>query len=182
MIIILSGPSGAGEDSIISGLQKIMPIKRIITTTTRKMRPGESEGNPYHFVSKEKFLEDLKEDKFFEHARQYNDQLYGVSYKAIKKAQESNDVFIWKIDYKGVKSAKELLPDTPSILITAPLEHLEQRIRGRGGMTEDQIAERMSYTKQWLEHKNLYDHTVDNRNGKLKQSISRIADIIKNAA
>ena len=178
MIVILSGPSGAGEDSIIKGLQKIMPIKRIVTTTTRTMRPGESEGNPYHFVTKEQFEKDLAHDKFFEHAKQYNDQLYGVTFNAIRQAQESADIYIWKIDYKGVQNAKKILPNAPAILITAPLRQLEARIRGRGGMSDKQIQERMAYSKEWFKHKNLYDHAIDNSNGKLKQSIKQIQNLL----
>lgn len=178
MIIILSGPSGAGEDSIIAGLQKTMPIKRIVTTTTRTMRPGESQGKPYHFVSQDQFQADLSADAFFEHAKQDNEQLYGVKKSDIKEAQESSDIFIWKVDYQGVQNAKTLLPQVKSILISAPLHQLEKRIRGRGGMSEERIKERIQYAQGWLQNKHLFDYVIDNRDGQLKKSIQKVADII----
>ena len=178
-IIIISGPSGAGEDSIIDGLSALMPIERIITTTTRNMRRGDAEGNPYYFITKDAFRAGIVEGKFFEWAEQYNGELYGVTFEEIKRVQESGKVGTWKIEYKGVKQAKELIPGIPAIFINAPLDILEKRIRSREGISDAYVESRMVYTKEWLQHTDIYDHIVENEEGKLDQTIQKVKEIIE---
>jgi len=178
-LFIISGPSGAGEDSVISGLAKILPIERVITSTTREMRSGESQGDPYYFLEKNDFLKGIEENRFFEYACEYNDNYYGVTHDEIKRVQESDGIGIWKIEYKGVITAKKLIPNIIAILINAPLDILEARIRFRGEVSEEFIAERIDYTKEWLRHKEIYDYVVENKEGKLDETIQKVLDIIK---
>lgn len=178
-IIIISGPSGAGEDSIIDGLAEFLPVERIITTTTRKMRRGDSEGNPYYFISKDEFQQGIEEGKFFEWAEQYNGELYGVTFEEIKRVQESGKIGVWKIEYKGVLQAKELISGIPAIFINAPLDILEKRIRSREGISDEYVASRMEYTKEWLKHTDMYDYIVENEEGKLDQTIMKVKAIIE---
>lgn len=177
-IVIISGPSGAGEDSIIDGLSQYMPIERIITTSTRDMREGESQGDPYYFISHEEFAQGIEDGKFFEYAQQYNDNYYGVTFEEIERVKAAEGVGIWKIDYKGVIQAKELMPEIKTIFITAPLDILEKRIRSRDGVSDEFVAERMAYTKEWLEHADIYDYQVENEEGKLDNTIEKVRDII----
>lgn len=177
-IIIISGPSGAGEDSIIDGLAAILPIERIVTTTTRKMRRGEREGNPYYYISREEFQKGIDEGAFFEYAEQYNGEFYGVTFAEIERVKKLNKIGTWKIEYKGVMKAKEVLPEVPSIFINAPLDILEQRIRSREGISDEYVASRMAYTKEWLNHTDIYDYTVENEQGKLHDTIQQVASII----
>lgn len=179
MLIIISGPSGAGEDSIIEGLVKRFPVERVITTTTRKMRSSESQGHPYYFISKEEFEDKIKDGAFFEYAKHYNDNYYGVSSNEIERVKRSDKVGIWKIDYKGTISAKEKMPDIVAILITAPLEVLDRRIRKRDGVTDEYIKERMDYTKKWMNHQDIYDYKVENEEGKLVKTIDEVEGIIR---
>ncbi|MCA9364634.1 MAG: hypothetical protein KC736_01950 [Candidatus Moranbacteria bacterium] len=178
-IFIISGPSGAGEDSIIDGLAKFMPIERVVTTTTRQPRQGESEGNPYYFISKEKFEEKIAENGFVEYARQYNDNIYGVTFDEIERVKNSGRIGIWKIEYKGVETAKKLFPGIIAIFITVEsLSVLEDRLRRRGA-SEEYIKERMVYTKEWFNHTDIYDYTVTNVENKLDESIQKTATIIQ---
>jgi guanylate kinase len=178
-IFIISGPSGAGEDSIIKGLVKILSAEWIITTTTRAMRPGENQGNPYYFVSRSEFETGVNESRFFEHACQYNNELYGVTFEEINRVISSGKIGLWKIEIQGVIKAKEMIPGIIAILISAPLDELENRIRRRDAVTESYIKERMEYTKKWLELKDIYDYEILNLNGKLQETIRKIAEIIK---
>lgn len=177
-VLIISGPSGAGEDSIIEKLDKKISIERVITTTTREMRPGESAGKPYFFISKEEFLQKVAEGKFFEYAQEYNGQYYGVTFEELKRVQESGKVGIWKIEYKGVIKAKELIPNIIAIFVNAPLEVLESRIRRRDQVDEDYVIERMNYTKEWLKYRDIYDYEVENVEGKLDESVTKVVDIV----
>ena len=178
-IFIISGPSGAGEDSVIAGLKKILPIEQIITTTTRPMRPRESQKNPYYFISKNEFNKLIKNNNLFEYAKEYNDCYYGVTNTEIKRVQNSKKIGIWKIEYKGVIFAKKNLPYIIAILINAPLNILEKRIKNRTNIPKQYLKERMLYTKKWLQHKNIYDYEIINQEGKLNQTIKKIAKIIR---
>ena len=179
-LFIISGPSGAGEDSVIEQLGQKTDIERVVTTTTRSMREGESEGKPYHFISKKEFKKGVKNDEFFEYAVQDNGNLYGVTYEEIERVAESNKVGIWKVDYKGVITAKKMLPDIFAILIYAPLEILEERIRKRDrNTTEEFVQGRIEYAKGWLEHKDIFDYKVENRQNKLDETVDKVEKIIK---
>lgn len=179
-IFIISGPSGAGEDSIIDGLKNHFPIERIITTTTRAMRPNESQGNPYWFLTKEEFIRRRDNSEFVEWAEQYNGNLYGVTKTEIERVKDSGKIGTWKIEWKGVQTAKKLFPEIPAILITiSDLKILEDRIRRRDNVSEKYIQERMAYTKEWMAHADIYDYTVVNEEGKLAEAIAQVAEIIK---
>jgi guanylate kinase len=178
-IFIISGPSGAGEDSIIKGLEKYFPIERIITTTTRSMRSGESEGDPYYFIHREKFKEKIKNDELAEYAQEYNDNFYGVTKSEMERVKNCGKIGIWKIEYKGVITAKEKFPEIKSIYIAPPsLEILKQRIMRRDKVTEAYANERMEYTKEWIKHEHIYDFKVVNEEGKLEEAVKKVAEII----
>lgn len=178
-LFIISGPSGAGEDSIIDGLKKILPIDRVITLTTRQMRPGETSGNPYYFINRGDFMKLIEEKKLFEYAEEYNGNYYGVAHSEINRVKTSGKIGIWKIEYKGVMTAKKLMPGITAIFINAPLEILEKRIRSRSNITEKFARERLKYTKQWLKHLDIYDYIVENQEGELDKTINNVAEIIK---
>ncbi len=179
-IFIISGPSGAGEDSVIKGLRELFPVEKIVTTTTRTMRSGEVDGREYHFIAKKDFKQTIREKGFFEYAKEYNDNYYGVTHQEIERIQSSNKIGIWKIEYKGVITAKKQIPGIIAIFINAPLEILEKRIRQRGGVSDELIKERLDYTKKWLKYKHIYDYEVENAEGKLEETIEKVANIIKN--
>jgi guanylate kinase len=180
-IFIISGPSGAGEDSIISGISKYFPIERIITTTTRSMRTGESQKNPYYFVSKEEFEAKIRSDEMAEWAKEYNDNLYGVTKKELRRVEASKKIGIWKIEYKGVITAKKKFPEIKSIYIAPPsLEILKKRILKRdANVGEKYLKERIAYTKEWIKHEDIYDYKVTNEEGKLNEAVKQVAKIIK---
>jgi guanylate kinase len=179
-IFILSGPSGAGEDSIISGLDKEFSIERVVNTTTRKKRNGEKEGEDYYFISNKDFEYRISSDSFIEYAQHYNGNYYGVSKDELERIEKSGKIGIWKMDYKGVISIKKIFPEILAILIMAEsLKTLEERIRSRDGSSEEYIKERMNYTKEWLKHEDIYDFKVINKQGELAVAIKEVVDIIK---
>lgn len=180
-IFIISGPSGAGEDSVIEGLRKYFEIERVITTTTRGMRQGESQGNPYYFISREEFLEKISNNQMAEHAEEYNANLYGVTEEELNRVSNSKKIGIWKIEYKGVMTAKKKFPEIKSIYISAPsLEILCQRILKRDpDVSKKYLDERIEYTKEWIKHENIYDFKVVNEEGGLGNTIEKVAEIIR---
>jgi len=179
-IIIISGPSGAGEDSIIKVLLKDLPAEKIITTTTREMRAEDKEGVSYYFVSKDEFKKGIVNNQFIEYAKEYNDNYYGVSERELMRIAKSGNIGIWKIEYKGVTTAKKLFPNIKAIFISASLEDLKGRIKKRDNLPKTYLEERMTYTKEWLKHKNIYDYEVENSDGNLDQAIENCKKILKN--
>jgi guanylate kinase len=178
-LFILSGPSGAGEDSIIEKLSALLPIERVVTTTTRAMRVNESQGHPYYFVSKEVFEQGIAEGKFIEYATQYNDHLYGVTQGELDRAVKTGKTVLWKIEYQGVEAMKKRFPEIKSVFITVPsTDILVRRLRKRGGATEEHIRERMRYTQEWLRHTDIYDYTVVNEEGKLDEAVAKVKAIL----
>lgn len=179
-IFIISGPSGAGEDSIISALAKEFSLEKIVTTTTRAMREGEVEGKDYFFISFQKFQQRLIEGDFVEYAQQYNGNFYGVTKQELERVANSGKVGIWKIEYKGVITVKEKFPQIKAILINTPdLETLERRIKSRDAVSEAYLKERLAYTEEWLRHTDIYDFTVINADGKLAEAVAQIKEIIE---
>ena len=179
-LFIISGPSGAGEDSIIQGLKAKIKINKVITTTTRKNREEEIDGVDYYFVSKEEFKKNIDEGKMAEYAVHYNGNYYGVTKKELSRVQSGDSVGIWKIDYKGVEKAKEMFPGIIAIFIMAEsIDVLRQRLRDRSDVTEEYIQERMKYTEEWLDHSNIYDYTVINKQNRLDDAVADVESIIK---
>ncbi len=145
------------------------------------MRPGESQGKPYYFLSRQEFEEKIKNDELAEWAEEYNNNLYGVTKKELERVANSGRIGIWKIEYKGVMTVKKKFPEIKSIYIAPPsLEVLRERIRRRNpDVSEEYIRERMNYTKEWIKHENIYDYKVVNEEGRLEETIEKVAEIIK---
>lgn len=181
-LFIISGPAGAGKSGIIDAIIAAFSAERIITTSTRPMRPGETEGRPYYFVSKEKFKEMIEAGEFVEWALEQNGNYYGGAKKEAERVMKSEKIGIWEIEYQGVIAAKKIFPGLKAILINAPLESLEKRLRERDAdrATEEYVKERMDYTKEWLKHKEIYDFEVINYDGRQGEAIEKTLEIIKN--
>ena len=178
-IFILSGPSAAGEDSIIEGLKKQIIFEKIITTTTREMRPGESQGYPYYFIPKEDFQRGIKNNEFYEYAEEDRNNFYGVTKKEFERACSTGLPVIWKVDYKGVITGKKLFPEAVAILIDVSLETIEKRIRRRDSLSEEYIQERLAYAQGWYDNRDKFDYAIKNEEGKLDEAIQAVKNIIE---
>lgn len=179
-VIIISGAAGSGKDSVIDGLQSILPIERIITSTTRPPRPFESEGNPYYFLSPERFKQALESNELIEYSINENGAYYGVTRTELERITNQKKIAIWRVDWKGVVNIKKLYPEIKAIYISAPIEILEARLRSRDAHKDEAyFDERMAYTREWLNHLDIYDYQVENEEGKLAKTIEQVAQIIR---
>lgn len=181
-IFIISGPSGAGKDAVISGLKKILPSRQLITTTSRPKRPEEQPGKPYYFISKKDFKKKVKQNKFFEYDKHY-DNYYGLTYHEINKNKKCGKICFWQAEYKGVMTIKKQHPDIIAIFINSPLKILKKRMREREKIINKKIFDqRIKDIKEWLKHLDIYDYVVVNKQGQLDQTITKVAKIIKKNA
>ncbi len=179
-IFIISGAAGSGKDSVIDGLQSLLPIERIITSTTRERRPLESEGNPYYFLTREDFERGIAKGDFVEYSVNENGELYGVTASELERIAHKKSIAIWRVDWKGVIAIKKLYPEIPAIYISAPLDVLEARLRSRDtSKDETYFRERMNYTREWLNHLDIYDYQIENQEGRLDQTILAVAALVK---
>ncbi len=178
-IFIITGPSGAGEDSVINGMKKYFSTEKIITSTTRPMRPNETAGEDYYFLSHEKFQEKINNNEFFEWALADNGNYYGGERKEIERVLNSTKVGIWKIDYKGAIKAKKLLTNVISIYLHVPIEIIAKRLKNRKIHDAKFIEGRIEYAQGWYKNREKFDHEVYNEEGKLDETIEKVANIIK---
>ena len=178
-VFVIHGPSGSGQDSIIEGVAKLLPIERVITTVSREMRSFESQGHPYYFITKEAFEDLLRADALAEYVQKYTGIYYGVTKAELARFNESNSgkIGVWKVDAEGAATIKARYPEVTVIMITAPLEVIEERIRNRETLPEAEIQSRLDHIKEWLP-KSIYDYKIENEEGKLDEAIARVKTII----
>lgn len=162
-IFIISGPSGSGKDTLLKELFKKFPeIKFSISSVTRDMREGETEGEKYNFISRSKFEEMIKNDELLEY-NVYVGNYYGTPKKPVLQAAEKGDDIVIEVDVNGAKSIRSKLPQAISIFIMPPsFEELERRLSCRGTETKEVIAERMNSALSEIQRAVEYDYIVVN--------------------
>ncbi len=162
-MIIVAAPSGAGKSSFVEKICREMPrLKDIITYTTRSMRKGESEGNPYHYVSSADFQAKTEQGFFVEWAKVHTN-FYGTSSDSLESAWKEGRTAIMDIDIQGVETFKSKYPDAKTIFILPPsIDELRRRIEKRdGGMPAD-IEVRMANAEKEIREASKFDFHVVN--------------------
>ena len=164
-IFIISAPSGCGKTSLVRELcQTYSFLEQTVSYTTRAIRSGEVDGQDYHFISKDEFIENKKNNKFIESQNVY-DNFYGTTYESINEILASGKDAILEIDYKGMLLIKSKIPSSQSIYILPPsVEELEKRLLDRGLDSGEVIEKRVSQAKDELKYVKFADYTVMNDN------------------
>ena len=164
-IFIISAPSGCGKTSLVRELcQTYSFLEQTVSYTTRTIRSGEVDGQDYHFISKDEFIENKKNNKFIESQNVY-DNFYGTTYDSINEILASGKDAILEIDYKGMLLIKSKIPSSQSIYILPPsVEELEKRLFDRGLDSDEVIEKRVSQAKDELKYVKFADYTVMNDN------------------
>ena len=162
-LVVISGPSGAGKDTIVEELKKINKnIWVSISMTTREIRPGDIPNESYYFVSKEEFEERIKEDKFLEYAL-YNGNYYGTPKdKILDKLNNGIDVIL-VIEIQGAIKVKELIKDAIFIFILPPsMQELKRRLIQRKTESIDKIIKRFETAYKEINEITKYNYVVIN--------------------
>jgi guanylate kinase len=181
-LIVFSGPSGAGKDTIIRGLLKKFPRStKLVTTTTREKRPEDKEGKTYYFVSVEEFKNLIQQDAFVEY-NIFNKNYYGIQKNHLQEFLSSYSFVFAQIDIHGREHLTELhIPHTSFFILPDNLEVLKKHALNRGGMTEQIIEERLQIAKEEIKHAAEFDYQIINHEGKINETTDIIASIIMSA-
>ena len=180
-LFILSAPSGAGKSSLISALLKQASSRAMqvsVSHTTRDPRPGEVNGQHYHFVSKEQFQRSITDKHFYEYAEVFGN-FYGTSEVAMdQQLAQGIDVFL-DIDWQGAQQVRMKKPDVTTIFISPPSKQaLEQRLRNRGQDSEEVIQDRMAQAQAQCSHYQEFDYIIINDD--FEQALADLTTVVNN--
>ena len=181
LLVVISGPSGVGKDTLIERLRELDPrLQYSISYTTRKPRPGEKDGVSYFFVSRQKFEELVAKGFFLEHAV-YNGNYYGTPAAAVEEARAAGRDILLKIEVQGAAQVRKRVPDGVFIFIAPPSkEELVRRQELReGAVPADDMVERLKIAETEMKHASEYDHVVVNDD--LERVVGEVLEIIREA-
>lgn len=177
-LIVISGPSGVGKGTVVSALRQRDPnVKLSVSATTRDIRPGEIDGVHYYFISHEKFLEMIEQDRFLEHA-QYVGNRYGTPEAPVDQMLDQGYDVVLEIEVQGGLQVMQRRPEAISIFIAAPsFEVLGKRLRGRGDTDEEKVLMRLQQARMEYLVAPQYQYIVVN--DRLEDAVEDIAAILR---
>ncbi len=179
-LIVFSGPSGSGKGTVLGEYFKSHPEAAFsVSATTRKPRPGEIDGTSYHFVSRERFEEMIREGEVLEYT-QYNGNYYGSPAGPIRKELEAGRDVVLEIEVDGAMQVRERFPEALLIFVLPPsFGELERRLTGRGTETPEEIAGRLAAARRELRQAHRYDYLLIN--DQVEEAAARLGEIIRAA-
>ena len=179
LLVVFSGPSGVGKDTLIEKVLEAEPcMRKVATVTTRPPRPGEVEGVDHYFVSNERFHRLVSEGALLEHARVYGNW-YGVPKKDVDHLVSEGWDVILRTDIQGVASIKSLAPHAVTIFIAPEdMADLEARLSRRGATDPQSQAIRLDTAKREMDAAQSFDHVVVNPEHGLEDAVESVRQIL----
>ncbi len=181
ILIVISGPSGVGKDTIARQLIERRPdsFYFVVTATTRQPRDSEVEGYDYFFVSTDEFARMIDEGELLEYAIVYNDYK-GIPKQQIRDALESGKDVIMRVDVQGAATIRGLIPNAISVFLsTESEEELVNRLRERKSETSDGLSLRIATARQEMRRMEEFDYCVINEKGNQAGAVDQILSIIE---
>ena len=182
LVFVISGPSGCGKSTVAKALCDADSTLRLsISATTRAARPDEIDGLNYHFLTRNTFEEQIKQNEFLEWAK-YHDNYYGTPKSEIETAKKDSKDTVLEIEVNGALQVKnqDHIPVRSILIFLIPpsFTSLEQRLRGRKTESEEELQNRLEIAETEIRQITRYDYCVINHEGRLEQTISDIQSII----
>lgn len=179
VLFILVGPAGVGKNTIMEGiLGKFPQLRQLPTMTTRAIRKNEQQGIQHFFVTVDEFRDLIARQALIEYQEVYPGKFYGTPRQLMETSLDDQQRLIADIEFLGAGKLKAAFPDNVILIFIAPpsLDDLEKRLRKRGHMPEEEIAERLARATAEMSYADQCDYRV--LNDTLEHSIDAVMDII----
>jgi guanylate kinase len=179
LLIVISGPSGVGKDSVLMRMkERELPFHFVVTATTRPARPEEREGVDYIFVSREDFAAMIDEGELMEYALVYADYK-GIPKAQVRKALASGKDVVMRVDVQGAATVRKISPEAILIFLTTSSEdELVDRLEKRSTESSEDLKLRIATARQEFKRIGEFDYIVVNRDGALDETVDTITAII----
>ena len=180
LLFVVSGPSGAGKDTLVDALRALMPrVKYSVSATTRRPRPGEHHGEHYFFLDREEFQRTRDAAGFLEW-REYNGNLYGTPRDYVEQTLNEGYDLIMKPEVNGALAVKAAYPDAVLIfLVPDRFSHLRERLLARRTETNDEIARRLAIAHQEMQSIRSFDYIVINEQGRSDDAVRDLQAVLQ---
>ena len=179
LLFVLSAPSGAGKDTVIGKLrERGVDFHVVSSVTTRAPRPGESDGNPYHFVSEETFQRMVRQGKLLEYAQVYGNW-YGQPLQQVQDNLRIGRDVLLKIDVKGAETVRNKVQGAIFIfLMPGSAEEQVERLTNRQTETAEEQARRLAEARIELAQREKFEFCIVNRQGKIEEAVTQLHAIM----
>ena len=180
LLVVISGPSGVGKDSVLRGLkERGLPFRFVPTMNTRPRRADEVDGVDYFFVTTAEFVTLLEQGELLEHAVVYGDYK-GIPKKPIREALQSGQDVVLRVDVQGAATLKRLIPEAVFIFLTALDEdELVARLANRKTESAESLRIRIATAREELQRISEFDYVVVNHNDRLEEAVQDVIGIIR---
>jgi guanylate kinase len=180
LLIVISGPSGVGKDSVLQCLKgRNPPMHFVVTATTRPRRTEETHGVDYFFVSKDEFARMIEREELIEYAIVYSDYK-GIPKQQVRDALASGKDVIMRLDVQGASTVRKLAPEAVLIFLTTESEDsLVRRLKARRTETAENLSLRIATARQELKRAVEFDYVIVNADGRLEVTVDTVVAIIQ---
>ncbi|MEK7601701.1 MAG: hypothetical protein AAB480_04180 [Patescibacteria group bacterium] len=182
-VVVIAGPSGSGKNAIIGEILKRYPnCERLVTATTRKMRPGEVDGIDYHFFTMERFDAEMSNGNIPEHRFVPSlETYYGIYIPDLERRLAEGHIVFAQVDIEGAQLLKKRYKATSIFIMPESIEQFRGRLRTRNPeWSQKEFDERMKITEDELRvHAPQYDYRVINADGSLLETVNRVIEILR---
>ena len=180
VLLVVSGPSGAGKGTVIrDAMERDKSFYYSVSATTRAPRAGEIDRVNYHFVTRERFEEFIRDGAVVEHT-EYSQNYYGTLRSETEGKCDDGFNVILEIEVDGASQIKKKFPEAVSVMILPPdFKTLEKRLRSRGTNTEEDIKRRLDRAREEMKFYGDYDYLIVNYDNEVRAAADELISIVK---
>jgi guanylate kinase len=179
LLVVISGPSGVGKDSVIARMKEMdLNLHFVVTATTRPARTEEENGVDYFFLTSDQFAEMIDQGEFLEYAIVYNDYK-GIPKEQVRHALATGKDVVMRVDVQGAATIRSICPEALLIFLTTQdEEEMVTRLKIRKTETPEGLNLRIATARQELKRIHEFDYVVVNREGELEEAVETILSIL----